>query len=82
MPRLLLAISLLSAFLLNASIGHLQAQLMDSELAGVCPTPTTGYGAAMGYFISSGATPGGESHKLANKTCFNQDPRFVRPEDL
>jgi hypothetical protein len=35
-----------------------------------------GYGAAMSYFISSGAGgagPNGENHKLANKTCFSQD---------
>ena len=73
MPNLRLVILLILAFLLTAAITHLQAQQYGPEPEGMCPEPTTDYGAAMGFFISAGATPGGESRKLANKTCYNQD---------
>ena len=69
MPKIRLAIPLILAFLPASSIGHPQVP----EPEGTCPEPTTGYGAAMGFFISAGATPGGEPRKLANKTCYNQD---------
>jgi hypothetical protein len=75
MPKLRLVILLILAFLPAASIGHLQAQF-DPEDSEVCPLPSWGYGAAMSYFISSGAGGAGppeENHKLANKTCFSQD---------
>ena len=72
MPNLRLVILLILAFLPAASIAHPQAQQFVPE-AIVCPTPPTGYGAAMSYFVHSSATPGGESHHLVNKTCFDQD---------
>ena len=50
MPNLRLVILLISAFLLTASITHLQAQQFVPE-AIVCPVPPTGYGAAMSYFV-------------------------------
>ena len=73
MPNLRLVILLILAFLPAASIAHLQAQFDPQVAARVCPVPPTGYGAAMSYFVHSSATPGGESHHLANKTCFDQD---------
>ena len=73
MPKLRLVVPLSLAFLFYASIGHLQAQPGPQVAARVCPVPPTGFGAAMSYFVKSSATPGGESHHLANKTCFDQD---------
>lgn len=73
MLKLRLVIPLISAFMFYASIGHLQAQFDPQVAARVCPVPPTGFGAAMSYFVHASATPGGESHHLANKTCFDQD---------
>lgn len=76
MPNLRLVVLLALAFPLTASITHLQAQQQAQQFvpeAIVCPVPPTGYGAAMSYFVHSSATPGGESHHLATKYCFNQD---------
>jgi len=56
MPNLRLVILLILAFLPAASIAHPQAQQFVPE-AIVCPTPPTGYGAAMSYFVHSSATP-------------------------
>jgi hypothetical protein len=72
MPNLRLVYPLILAFLLCASIGHLQAQFFDPSLAGVCPTPSS-YGAAFGYFIKSNAYPGTDNHHLANKHCFSEE---------
>ena len=63
---------LILAFLLHASIGHLQAQYFDPSLAGVCLTPPS-YGAAFGYYIKTNATPGFDGHHLANKHCFSEE---------
>ncbi len=73
MPKLPLVSPLILAFMFFASIGHLQAQFDPQIAARVCPVPPTGFGAAMSYFVHASATPGGESHHLANKTCFDQD---------
>jgi hypothetical protein len=73
MPKLRLVIPLILAFMFYASIAHLQAQLGPQVAARVCPVPPTGFGAAMSYFVHASATPGGEGHHLANKTCFDQD---------
>lgn len=73
MPRLHLVIPLILAVIFYASIAHPQAQLGPQVAARVCPVPPTGFGAAMSYFVHAAASPGGESHHLANKTCFDQD---------
>jgi len=73
MPKLRLVTPLILAFMFYASIGRLQAQFDPQLAARVCPVPPTGFGAAMSYFVHAAATPGGESHHLANKTCFEQD---------
>jgi hypothetical protein len=73
LPNLRLVILPILAFLPAASFAHPQAQFGPQVAARVCPVPPTGFGAAMSYFVHASATPGGESHHLANKTCFAQD---------
>jgi hypothetical protein len=73
MRNLRFVILLILAFLPAVSIAHLQAQSDPRVATRACPVPPTGYGAAMSYFVHSSATPGGVNHRLANKTCFEQD---------
>lgn len=73
MARMGLVIPLVLGFPLTLPVGRLHAQYVDPVESKQCPVPATGFGAAMSYFVGSGATPGGENHKLANKTCFNND---------
>lgn len=72
MPRIPLAISLLFAFLLYPSIARPQQQF-DPEGTKACPMPSSGYGAQMSYFIYASALPGGDTRRMANKNCPDQD---------